>query len=143
MIIVQLNREITSEFATSLPLYKPRYDAREFKICIVSGWGAVHTDDRTSDIGTEHVERNLHYMKIQLRGPDFCRGHIPKLSFNTSLICGVGKMDQKTAKVIGLRWFYHETKSMLKSWNFHYSFFNYFRIHLQSFRLLDRLVIEK
>ena len=42
-----------------------------------------------------------------------------------------------------LRWFYHETKSMLKSWNFYYSFFNYFRIHLQSFRFLDHLVIEK
>ena len=44
---------------------------------------------------------------------------------------------------ISLRWFYHETKSMLNSWNFYYSFFNYFRIHLQSFRLLDHLVIEK
>ena len=45
--------------------------------------------------------------------------------------------------LIILRWLYRETKSMLKSWNFYYSFFDYFRIHLQSFRLLDRLVIEK
>ena len=82
-----------------LPLYTSPFNARYFTKAMVSGWGTTDADDKTHQIGAERFEMRLHYMRIVLRGTDFCKKRIKKSNFIDAQICGIGENGQKTTIV--------------------------------------------